>query len=246
MDALSISAASGFRSRLETLELLANNLANAATGGYKNDRESYSLYIAPEAEDGSGEGKPATLPVIGKQWIDFSQGVLQPTGNPLDFALAGKGFFTVNGPSGPLYTRNGSFRMAVDGSLTTAEGYAVRLLGGGTLQAQPGKALDLAPDGTVSQEGQNLGQLEIVDFPDPAALVKMGGNYFRPADPAVKPAPAAKIELHQGQVESSNVVVAESAVRLVEVMRQFEMMQKAIALGAEMNRRAIEEVARVG
>ena len=245
MDALSIFAASGFRSRIETMELLANNLANGATAGFKADRESYSLYFAPEADQGSA-GIPSTLPVIERQWIDFGQGVLQPTGNPLDFALAGKGFFSVNGPSGPIFTRNGSFRLAPDGTLVTAEGYGVRMQGGGNLQAQPGKPLDLAPDGTISQEGQTLGQLEIVNFANPAALAKMGQNYFRTTDPAIKPVPVTNIEVRQGQMESSNVVVAESAVRLVGVMRQFEMLQKAITLGAEMNRKAIEEVARIG
>ena len=106
MDPLTAIAASGLRARMESLELLANNVANASTGGYKADREFYGLYVAPEAQDGSA----ATMPVIERPWIDHSQGPLHATGNPLDVALSGKGFFSVNGPSGPLYTRNGNFR----------------------------------------------------------------------------------------------------------------------------------------
>ena len=86
MDPLTISAASGLRVRLESLDLLANNLANAATAGYKSDREFYSLYTAPEVlEDNAA---PSTLPVVERRWTDFSQGTLTPTGNPLDLALA--------------------------------------------------------------------------------------------------------------------------------------------------------------
>src|SRR5689334_21559633 len=117
MDSLTAIAASGLRSRMESLEMLANNVANASSGGYKSDREFYSLYVAPEAAVAEPQ---ATMPVIERPWTDFSQGLLSSTGNPLDLALTGKGFFSVDGPSGPLYTRNGSFRLAADGKLTTA------------------------------------------------------------------------------------------------------------------------------
>ena len=92
------------------------------------------------------------------------------------------------------------------------------------------------------QNGQPLGQLEVADFADAGTLVKQGNSYFRSAA-AAQSAPGTRIE--QGQLESSNVGAAESAVRLVAVMRQFEMLQKAVTLGAQMNRQAVEEVARV-
>src|SRR3974390_3421206 len=99
MDPLTATAASGLRARMESLDLLANNVANATTGGYKADREFYSLYAAPEAQDAE---PVATMPLIERPWIDLSQGVLQTTGNALDVALSGKGFLAVQGPSGPL------------------------------------------------------------------------------------------------------------------------------------------------
>src|SRR5215213_8626224 len=92
MDALSVSAASGMRSRMEALDLLANNIANSSTTGYKADREFYNLYVAPEAMD-TGE-MPTTAPVVERHWTDFSQGTTSPTGNSLDLALSGKGFFS--------------------------------------------------------------------------------------------------------------------------------------------------------
>src|SRR5579859_645253 len=104
MDALTISAASGLRSRMETLDMLANNLANASTNGFKTDREFYSTYISADAESSAPGVQPTTVPVVEKQFTDFTQGMVTPTGNPLDLAISGNGFFTTKGPSGPLYT----------------------------------------------------------------------------------------------------------------------------------------------
>src|ERR1035438_2189642 len=170
---------------------------------------------------------------------------LHPTGNPLDVALSGKGFFAVNGPSGPLYTRNGSFRLAADGKLTSADGYPVRDSQGAPLTLQATRPLEISSDGTVTQDGVAAGQLEIVDFTSTAGLSKQGNNYFRVNDPAALPAAPSATSVEQGHLESSNTGTAESAVRLVSVMRQFEMLQKAVTLGTEMNKKAIEEVAKV-
>src|SRR3954451_1263983 len=87
MDSMTAIAASGLRARMESLDLLANNIANASTGGYKADREFYGLYRAPEGDSDS------TMPLIERHWIDPSQGTLHGTGNPLDVALSGRGFF---------------------------------------------------------------------------------------------------------------------------------------------------------
>ena len=113
MDPLLISAASGMKARMESLDLLANNLANTGTSGFKADREFYGLYIQE-------------LPVLEKQWTDFSQGPLQPTGNPLDFGLAGSGFFALNSPGGTVYTRNGEFHVSKANQLQTSDGYTLR------------------------------------------------------------------------------------------------------------------------
>lgn len=241
MDSLTAIAASGLRARMESLDLLANNVANASTGGYKADREFYSLYVSPEA----GENDPlSTMPVIERPWVDHSQGVLHTTGNPLDVAISGKGFFAVNGPSGPLYTRNGSFRLAADGKLSTSDGYPLRDSQGLPLTLRSARPVEISRDGTVTQDGAIIGKLEVVDFTSTADLSKQGSNYFRAA-PAAKPVPAPDASLQQGNLESSNTGSAEAAVRLVSVLRQFEMLQKAVTIGADMNKRAIEEVAKV-
>jgi flagellar basal body rod protein FlgG len=239
MDPMTALAASGLRARMESLDLLANNIANASTGGYKADREFYSLYMSPEAaDDGS------TMPVIERQWTDLSQGSLHATGSPLDLALSGSGFFSVQGPGRPLYTRNGAFHLAADGKLTTQDGYPAQTVTGGAITLDPAQAVQIMEDGTVRQGGADVGQLAIVDFSDPAALTKQGGSYFI-ADPSVKPTTPSNISVRQGQLEDSNAGTAEGAVRLVGVMRQFEMMQKAVLMGDDMSKEAIEQVARV-
>jgi flagellar basal-body rod protein FlgF len=240
MDPLTAVAASGMRARMESLELLANNLANASTGGYKADREFYSLYRAAEASDST-----ATMPLIERQWTDHSQGTVHATGNPLDVALSGPGYFAVDGPAGPLYTRNGNFQVSPQGRLVTSEGYPVRGTAGAVLTLDPARPVEIDRGGTIRQAGRVIGQLDIGDFTSTASLTKQGKTYFR-ADPAVRPVVAPQTVVGQGQLEASNVGTAESAVRLVNVMRQFEMLQRAVALGGDMNRKAIEEVARVG
>jgi flagellar basal-body rod protein FlgF len=228
---------------MESLELLANNVANTSTGGYKADREFYSLYEAAESQ-GSDPG--STMPVIERPWVDFSQGIARPTGLPLDVALSGKGFFSVSGPNGPLYTRNGSFHLATDGKLVTADGYPVLGVRAASLTLQHERPVEISNDGTIQQDGTVIGQLQITDFTSTAGITKHGSNYFRIAAPAVQSATPSQTKVEQGALESSNTGSAEAAVRLISVMRQFEMLQKAVSIGAEMNRRASEEVAKIG
>ena len=241
MDPIAVTAAGGLHTRIQSLDMLANNLANATTAGFKLDREFYSVFN--EEDDALQEGGN-TLPMIEKHWTDFSQGTIETTGNPLDFALSGKGFFGVQGPSGPMYTRNGSFRISAHGVLTTTDGYPIRSFGGGQIKVQPGAPIEVGTDGTVSQSGQPLGKLEVTDFADPTALFKTGHSYFK-ARPNARPI-ASQATIGQGRLESSNVVAAESAVRLVGVMRHSEMLQKAITISTQMGKKSIEEVARVG
>src|ERR1700704_809729 len=118
-DQLTAPASSGMRSRIESLDLLANNISNASTSGYKSDREFYGLYVAADAET------QTTLPNIERNWTDFSQGIVKETGNSLDVALAGRGFLTADSPTGTLYTRNGSLRLSPKGVLETADAYPV-------------------------------------------------------------------------------------------------------------------------
>src|ERR1700689_1804013 len=114
MDPLLISAAGGMKARMDSLDMLANNMANSGTSGYKADREFYGLY-----QD--------QIPVVESAWTDFSQGSLTQTGNPLNLALSGPGLFALNGPNGgpngTIFTRNGDFQISKSNQLSTPEGY---------------------------------------------------------------------------------------------------------------------------
>ena len=224
--------------------MLANNIANAETGGYKADREFYSLYASTEASDLEGD-TAARLPVIEKNYTDYSQGSMRGTSNQLDFGIEGKGFFAVNSPSGVAYTRNGRFQLTASGKLVTGDGYPVCGESGQAITLDPALPVSVAADGTIRQSGQIRGKLELVDFEDHAQLVKQGSTLFRLRDTKTKPI-ASTAQVQQGRLESSNVGSSESAIRLVSVMRQFDMLQKAAHMGQQMNSKAIAEVAKVG
>ena len=245
MDPLTSSAASGIRARIESLDMLANNIANASSPGFKTDRESFSLYLSQEATNSPDGATPTVQPVIERQWTDFTQGSITATGNQLNLALNGKGFFVANAPSGPVYTRDGSFQLSKQGELQTMEGYPIQGQDGRPIQLDSSKPVDIGPDGMVRQDGQDVSQISVVDFQDPTALAKQGNNYFRIDVSTVQPALAASTQVQQGNLEGANSQPAESAVRLVSVLRQFESLQKALAIGNEMNREAVQDVAKV-
>ncbi len=242
MDGISVIAASGMKARLESLEMLANNLANVETGGFKADREAYSLYLSAEAGTDPAFDGTGTAPVIESHWTDFSQGNLRETSNPLDVALDGDGFLAIQTKSGTRYTRNGNLRLSPAGVLTAQDGSPVLTATGGQITLQTGQPVEILKDGTVQQRGRNAGKLQLASF-DRSAVNKEGVSYYAAA-PNAQPK-AATAQVLQGKLEQSNTGPAESAVRLISIMRQFEMLQKALTIGNDMNRKAIDEVAKV-
>jgi len=244
MDPLTSAAAAGLQANMDSFDMLANNMANASTSGFKADREFYSSYLAPEADDLMNPSVGVS-PIVQKQWTDFAQGALQTTGNATDLALSGAGFFAVNGPNGTLYTRGGNFHFNSQGVLTSADGYPVRLDNGKTLQTQSTGPLQVGVDGEVSQDGIPLGKLQVTNFVDPTLLTRKAGTYFENQDPQANPQSASNAEVQQGKTETSNGAPAETAARMISLMRHFEMLQHAIKLGSDMNRSAVEEVAKV-
>lgn len=216
--------------------MLANNLANSGTAGFKADREFNGLF-------------QESLPVVERHWTDFSQGDLMPTGDPLNLALDGKGFFALTTPAGIAYTRNGQIRISKTNELETPEGFKLRNVRDDQrrpITVDPAVAISIDRDGVVTQAGRELGQIEILNLEQASlALRKQGTSYLALDKPGIRPAAATNIEVRQGMLEQSNVPLSDSAVRLVSVMRQFEMLQRAMTLGSEMNRKAIDEVARV-
>ncbi len=168
------------------------------------------------------------------------------TGNPLDVALDGSGFLAVDGPSGTLYTRAGNLRVLSSGELASSENYPVRDTEGNTISIAPNQAIVILPDGTVQQSGQSIAQMDVVTFASTDPLRKMGSTCFQNTDPKNQPRAATNVAVQQGKIEGSNVPVADAAMRLVGVMRQFEMLQKAVGVSNDMDTKTIQEVARIG
>jgi flagellar basal-body rod protein FlgF len=226
---------------MESLEILANNLANSTTAGFKADREAYGLFVGPDA---TGE-PPLTVPVTERNWTDHTQGPLQSTGKPTDLALSGRGFFVLGGRANPSYSRAGSFRVAPNGILESGDGRPVLDTLNRPIQLAANSDIRITPGGEVHQNGAAVAQLRIVEFPRTEALTKEGSSTFAlPPDAplADQPGVARQVQVYQGYLEAPNVHAAESAVRMIHVLRQFESLQRAMTMTSEMNQKVLDEV----
>lgn len=248
MDPLTIAAASGLRARLESFDLLSNNLANTSTNGFKADRESYSIYVGEDSLVAAAEASGASQtvsPLVERNWVDVRQGLLRRSGEEHDLALEGSGFFVVDGTQGPLLARSASIHVARDGRLVNRDGYEMITVEPRRVRADPTYPVEVQGDGSVVQQGQLLGHLKIASIPSANGSVKRQGVYFVLDSSSLPDLKKGTGVVKQGFIEESNVNPGESATRLVEILRQFEGLQRAIQIGGEMNKRTIEEVARV-
>lgn len=251
MDSTTSILASGMRSRAETLDIVANNLANTGTPAFKSELERYALYSSEEAIAANGGPEFTGLaPDLRKSWINFNQGILEPTDRPLDIALQGDAYFVTESPDGNLLTRNGSFQLGIDGQLRTREGFKVKLtLPDGqplppVFRFDPNKPLQVDRQGVLRQDNIPMAKLDLNLPPSKDELTKSGNSYFALSDTATLKR-AAGVEVHQGWLEKSNADPTTGSIQLVKISRQFEMLQKALQLHGEMGKRATEEVGRV-
>lgn len=222
-------------------EVIANNLANASTPGFKRDD---LLPVPPPAQPTAAGGGtvPDSVPAA-LQWTDFSQGLIHHTGRDLDVALNGPGFLVVDTPGGLRYTRNGTLSLGPDGFLVTASG--AKVLGQrGPIRVPPGR-VTITPPGEVRVAGQTVDTLRVVEFPAPQRLLKEGNGLFVPADPAAEPRPATGSQVVGESLEGSNVSPVEAMVSMIEILRTYEAAQRAIQAADEVNRQAVNEVGRV-
>ncbi|MBM3762836.1 MAG: flagellar hook basal-body protein [Acidobacteria bacterium] len=251
MDQTTSIIASGLRSRAETLDIVANNLANSGTPAFKTELERYAQYGSEEAiAANKGLDYTGVSPDLRKSWINFSQGVLESTSRPLDIALEGNAYFVTESPDGNLLTRNGSFQMGEDGQLRTREGFKVKLtLPDGqplppNFRFDPTRQITVDKQGVLRQDNVARAKLDLVEPADRDQLAKSGNSYFSLSDTAALKR-AAGVEVHQGALEKSNADPVAGSIQLVKISRQFEMLQKALQLHGEMSKRSTEEVGRV-
>lgn len=238
------AAFAGLLARTQALDLAANNLANANTAGYKAQRGFYQSLLA-NMGGGSLSGLNRAINnfgVLGGGVVDARPGNMEPTGNPLDVAIEGAGFFAVQTPAGVRYTRNGSLQLSTSGQLQTSEGFSV--LGDQGPITLPSGQVSLSSDGTFSVKGAVAGKLRLVEFAPGTELVPEGNSLF--AVPAGAERPAASSQVRQGALESSNISPVTGAVNLVILQRHMEMLQRALSIfHTEFNRTAAEELPRV-
>ncbi len=212
-------------------DVIAHNLANASTVGYKRRCNAFSKSLGTQDPQSYS---PGTISL--NSAFDFSQGSVGQTSRPLDFALYGKGFFVIETPEGPLYTRNGTFLTNQNNQIVDSLGRIVAGQAGPI--TVPGNAslmeLNVSSDGTVSAGGTPIGKFRLVDFQDnQGKLVPVGESCYQMPDTTITPAPAERLIVKQGYQEASNVKVMDELVDMILVSRLYEANMKSLSAEKE-------------
>lgn len=239
------AAFSGLLARTEALDAAASNLSNTGTNGFRAEREFFrGAVMGPDAEGSQLNRSVNDYGILGGNVLSFAQGTLNPTGNPLDLALEGQGFFAVRTANGIRYTRSGQFQRSATGALTDSAQHPV--LNNQNLPIQiPVGEVTVSPDGMVSVDGAAVAQLGLWDFASPQELTPEGASLYAPADSKIKPK-AATPEVREGALEGSNQDVISGTLQLILVQRQAEMMQKALTVfDNDLNKTASEVLPKV-
>jgi flagellar basal-body rod protein FlgF len=244
MDSGYYAACAGLAAQTQALELVAHNLANLATTGYRGQQTTFRSLLAGNGSAGANALNVAVndFGVLSGSRVDLTSGSTVATGNPLDAAIAGSGFFTVQSAQGVLYTRDGSFHLTSAGQLVTSQGDAV--LGEQGPVILPGGNVAIGPDGTVSVDGSVVDKLRLAEFSPGTNLTAVGNaTYSAPQGSALV---AAESTVSQGMLEGSNVSPTEAVVQLITVQRNAEMLSRALsALDGQLNQVAVQDLPKV-
>jgi flagellar basal body rod protein FlgG len=237
-------AAGSLKARAFQLEVVANNLANAATVGYKPDQPFFTVF-----NKAAGSGRKLPLSgylndgvVFGETGVVTEQGNLRATGRPLDVAIEGNAFLVVQTPDGTRVTRDGRLQMGQDGQLQAMDGSPLLGKNGQPITVDPKNGtVSISTDGTVQQKDQVLGQLDLKAYEKAGGLKRTGALRFDPADAAEVP---VKATVTQGHLEQSAVDSAATMVEMIRLNRLYEMSLKvASTLTNDLDSRSINDVA---
>jgi flagellar basal-body rod protein FlgG len=254
MKSLSIGA-NGMLAQQINVDVIANNIANMSTTGYKRQQAEFAdlMYQSPREPGSDSASDGSVLPSgiqlgLGTKLVSthriHEQGTFSPTGNDLDVAINGNGFFQIQMPSGEVgYTRNGTFQRSPEGEIVTANGYIVSP---GIAIPEDALGITINANGDVfadidgQSEPQNLGQIELATFVNPAGLKALGDNLF--VETAASGSPVAGTpgedglgSLQQAFIESSNVNVVQEITNLIQAQRAYEMNSKVVKAADEMS-----------
>ena len=236
------------------LDIVANNIANIDTTGFKADNATFSEFLMPGARDNefvSGKDRRISFVQDRASWVDYSPGALQRTGNPLDVAIDGKGFFVVQTPRGQRYTRNGAFAINAAGQLVTSEGDQV-LGSAGPITFQPtdrdisisGTGLITVRDGAGTNDAPR-GTLQIASFEQPQRLRKDTASTFM-APAGVDPAPPPQgTHVVQGALERSNVRAVAEMARMIQITRNYSDIAAILQQQGDQRRNALQQLSQL-
>lgn len=233
------TAYTGLKNEQNRMDIMTNNLANASTVGFKKEgstSQSFDSILAYKLKDVSvglgtaqniGHNNPGVK--IGENYTDYAQGSYRVTGNTFDLALDGDGFFAIEytnkaGETSTMYTRAGSFTLNSEGYLVTNDGDYVLDTNSRRIKLDPLTDADIDTDGTISQNGVRIAQIQVTDFEDYDYLERFGETYFRPIEGAKTTTSTAKI--NSGYLEMANVQVVSEMVNMITITRQYESNQK--------------------
>lgn len=247
------SAISGLKAQQTMLDVTANNLANVNTIGFKAGATSFQDALSQTQRGaaaanaaGGFAGQAAAQVGLGVQIGAISNrmtgGGVQTTGNPLDIAISGEGFFAVQTADGTAYTRAGRFTLDATGQIVTSSGLPVLAAGGGPIRIEDGGQISIAADGTVSTEQGIVARLQVVTFEDPQRLQRGPDGLYAPGDQA--PVEVAAPQVVQGMIEQSNVSPILEMTRLIDVTRSYQRMSQIIESEHQRQRQAINSLAK--
>ena len=235
-------------SRLDTqqraMDVIANNIANANTDGYKAQRTLFNDYLSKQhGVNAPHGGDTLSYTQDRATYLDQKNGSLTSTGNPLDMAIVGPGFFTVSTAAGPRLTRSGRFGLMPDGKVSDSSGNLLLDTSGNPLQLSPSDTkIQVSGNGTVSTENGSVGQIAIVTVDDVNKLVPEGGKLYR-AITTTSPAPQTKIS--QGMVEESNVQPIVELSRMIQNQQEFQFVSQFVENEAQRQQSAIDKIGQI-
>jgi flagellar basal-body rod protein FlgF len=260
------TAVSGAIAQSAKVDTIANNIANTNTTAFKKSKQVFNEYLTaneklpdiiqvpkiPASIESFYDMQGGDKAFVDKSstYVDFSQGVLRPTGNTFDVALEGKGFFEVLTPDGVRFSRDGSFKRDVNGRLVTQQGHPVLSAGTGAPESRTlqigANDMTLSYSGEIYSGGVPSGKLSIVNISDTAALLPNGGNmYSLKENYQAQVIPAEEFKTHQGSLEGSNVNVVAEMTEMIAATRTFESTQQAIKAFDAMNEKLVNVVPRL-
>jgi flagellar basal-body rod protein FlgF len=241
MDIVSSIAASRLVAQQRAMDVIADNIANANTPGFKAERVQFSDWLSRQnGHQGTQGDRSIAYAQDRATWREQQAGTLTHTGNPFDLAITGEGYFAVGTPRGPRLTRDGRFGLMPSGTVADSAGNALLDTNGQPVQlSSTDTQISIAGDGTVSSENGQLGKIGVVRPTDPMRLAAEGNTLFRSDAPTEA---IAAPGLVQGAIEDSNVQPVMETTRMMNDLRQFQFMSQFIQAEADRQQSAIDKL----